>query len=602
MPHPLRTDVRGGKRNFNGLRSIRTITAAVLAALATSVSPGLLTDSASAAAAPSGFIGISDWAWPTTSESQALSADGVRTVRAGLAWDWVEHVQGKRNWGGVDKLMTDASAGGYDLLLAINGCTAWACGATRTAPQTDQARAQFQNFVGEAVRRYGANGSFWASKPSLKPARISWQVWNEVNVGADWPNPTAAGYQQMLSETSATIKSADSSARVLTSGLAEFPADNTGATLSAFLTDLEKNPAFRSSGDVVAIHGYAADPAGVVRILDTTRRIMQAAGDNRPIWITELGWGSGGPAHPFATSEATQADHFRSAFDTMIACRDRWSLERAIWFGYRDIDPAALGEADYWGMHTGLYRAGSGGGAAKPVLDAFREIASGSELPNGRASSCGLPGGADKTATTDPRNTPVGGGGSGSSVGGGSGTADGIPTVTITRSPTLVGANTSGARVDFVTSMGNSGNAQCSVNGGEWSLCATPYVIPKDREGAFTLRVRAITAGGVVSTTPATASWTVDTTAPSTVFKKTPKKIVRKTVAARFGTRAVRLGAGATETVTYQCKLNKGVWKPCGARYRARATKRGRHTLSVRAVDAAGNVDLRGAVAKFRVV
>jgi hypothetical protein len=563
------------------------IVAAVLAALVASVTPGFVS-SASAAAAPTDFAGVGDWAWPTNDQAKQLGIDGTKTVRAGLAWDWVEHTQGKRAWGGVDTLVQNASANSYELVLAINGCTTWACGALRTAPTTDTARAEFQSFVGDAVRRYGAGGSYWTSHPSAKPAKIDWQIWNEVNVGADWPNPTTAGYQQMLSETNATIKGIDPSARVISAGLAELPATASGATLTSFLTGLEKAPAFRTSADVVAIHGYAEDPAGVVRILDTTRRIMQAAGDTRPIWMTELGWGSAGPAHPFAVDPDTQAAYLRKSFDTMVACRDRWGLSRAIWFSLQDIDAARIGEPDYWGMHTGLYGTD---GSAKASLAAFREFEGGREIPDNRASSCTLPGGADPNATSnpatssDPGAAPVGP----------------APTITIVRAPTLVGQTTTASQVDFVTSMGNSGHAECSLNGAAWSVCSTPYPIAKTAEGKFTLQVRAVNAQGTASATPATASWTVDLTAPKTVFKKTPKRIVRATVAARFGTRATRLDASGSEVVTFQCSLNNAAWKACGAKYRAKAKKLGKQTLRVRAVDAAGNIDAKGATAKFTV-
>ncbi len=602
MPQPLRTDVRGGNGHAFGRRLVRTTVVWVLAALITLLLPTAFTSPASAASAPSRFVGISDWGWPTSAEAKQYGADQLGTVRAGLAWDWVEHTQGKRQWGGVDGLMADAAANGYELVLVLNGCTVWSCGATRVAPQTDLQKAQFADYVADAVRRYGTNGSFWASRPDLTPARVNWQIWNEVNVGADWPRPTAAGYTDMLKYVSSTIKGIDPSARIVASGLAELPAVADGASLANFLTALEQDPAFRSSADVVAVHGYANDPAGTARILDTARRIMLAAGDERPLWMTEFGWGTGSTPHPFNVSPEDQAAKLRATYDQFIGCAARWNLERGIWFGKKDIRPEALGEADYWGMHTGLSTAD---GVPKPALEAFREYLGGRDIGS-RATTCNLPGGTDPRATIS---------------------SAGNPKVSIVQAPTVVGAEKE-AQVDFVTDMGHSGRAECSLNGGTWIRCATPYQVPKNLgQGAYTLRVRAINDGGGVSTEPASASWTLDLTPPRTVFtKKPPKRSKKKAVAVQLGVQALgpdgqpvavksaaKTSKGkkrkkskaklaiSNERVSFQCKLNKGPWKSCSSKHRATVKKPGRYTLRVRAIDAAGNVDLRGAVAKFTV-
>ncbi|MBO9532875.1 MAG: hypothetical protein J7513_07880 [Solirubrobacteraceae bacterium] len=578
MPTLTRMEARGGSATATVARQIRMIAVSVVTALAVLCSTAA--GAAHAASAPSDFAGLGDWNWPTAGESQQLGADGVKAFRANLAWDWVEHTRGVRRWGGVDGLMRDASSGGYDLLLVLNGCVAWSCGTTRVAPQAPEQRAQYQSFVADAAGRYGQGGSYWAAHPELKPIRISWQIWNEVNVGADWPNPTAAGYADLLAETSGTIKRVDPSARVVSAGLAEMPAVSTGQTLTQFLTGLEQQASFRGSADVVAVHGYAENPAGTARILDAARRIMRAAGDTRPIWVTELGWASGGPAHAFVRDAAGQAAELRSAYDLLLGCRTRWGLERAYWFALSDATPAGLGEPDYWGMHTGLM---DSAGAPKPALDAFREYLAGRDLPGGRGTGCALPGGDDPAATviTDPAAGPA-------------------PAVRIVKSPQYVGA-TGRAVVDFVTSMGNAGNAECSLNGGEWQLCATPYTLPRNLgEGTYNVQVRGVDANGRRGA-PATATWTVDLTAPKTIFtKRPPRRVTSKAVTVRLGTTTSRRAAVA-EQLTFQCKLNAGKWKRCQSRSRIAALKVGKQRLRVRAVDAAGNVDPRGALATFTV-
>ncbi|MDQ8045616.1 MAG: hypothetical protein AAGC46_21205 [Solirubrobacteraceae bacterium] len=590
MPTSLRTDVRGGEGSVFGRRPVRTTVVTLLAALVALFSPALV-GAARAASAPTDFAGISDWGWPTATQATQLGSEGVHTVRAGLPWDWVEHTQGIRQWGGVDDLMTKAATNHYELLMVLNGCTAWACGQARTEPTTPAASAAYQDFVRDAVSRYGAGGTFWASHPKLTPTPVSWQVWNEVNVGADWPNPTAAAYASFLVQTSATIKGVDPAARVVASGLAELPADSTGATMVDFLTALEAQPGFRTAADVVALHGYAANPAGTARILDNAKRIMLAAGDSRPIWMTELGWGDGGPVHPFHVDTATMASYLSQAFTTMATCQARWGLQRAMWFSLQDIAPYGT-ERDYWGMHTGLY---DQAGNAKPALASFLQFVNGAQMPGD--GTCTLPGGANPAATgSTPLISGGGSNGSGSSVG----ATSVAPRISITQAPKFIGASTNAPRVDFVTDMGNAGNAQCSLDGGPWTLCATPFMIPKEGEGTYTLSVRPVNAAGVIGAA-VSATWSVDLTPPSTVFTKTPKKLIRGIVAARFGVKGQRLAVGQAAVAKYQCSLNGAGWKTCSARYRVKAKKAGRGSLRVRAVDQAGNVDPKGATARFVV-
>ncbi|MEH3054994.1 MAG: hypothetical protein PGN13_13500, partial [Patulibacter minatonensis] len=325
---------------------------------------------------------------------------------------------------------------------------------------------------------------------------------------------------------------------------------------------------------------------------DSARAIMRASGDNRPIWITELGWASAGPAHPFVSDPSTQAAYIRSAYDTMVACKDRWGLQRAMWFGLKDVTPASIGATDdSWNMHLGLYNQD---GSAKPALDAFREYLGGRELPAGRASSCTLPGGNDPSAPgTVELPRPSTGTGSGPT-----------PIVTITRAPTMVGSASKAPRVDFITDMGNAGNVECSLDGAAWTLCQTPFMITKDREGQHTLQVRAISPSKVTGPV-ATTSWVVDVTAPTTVIKKAPKKVKKTAKAAMtFGVAEARLASAARLSdsgIRFQCQLNKGGWKTCPANYKVRVAKLGKQVMKVRAVDAAGNVDQRGATARFTV-
>jgi hypothetical protein len=74
-----------------------------------------------------------------------------------------------------------------------------------------------------------------------------------------------------------------------------------------------------------------------VRLL---RRVMNKHGDrHKPLWITEIGWGSL-PRHatPYHLTKGKkgQARILKSSFHALKQRRHRWNLGRVLWFNFRD--------------------------------------------------------------------------------------------------------------------------------------------------------------------------------------------------------------------------------------------------------------------------
>ena len=85
----------------------------------------------------------------------------------------------------------------------------------------------------------------------------------------------------------------------------------------------------------------------------------------------------------------------------------------------------------------------------------------------------------------------------------------------------------------------------------------------------------------------------MDTTAPDTTITRRPN--YRHPRHSRF--KVVSSEAGAT----FRCRLDSGPAKPCGPKIDYVGLKKGKHTLLVFAVDAAGNADATPASARWRV-
>lgn len=355
----------------------------------------LTTAPASAARPTSDLFGAGDWAWPSDQDLEALSSEGVQSWRTSLDWGAVEAAPGRYDFSGYDELLRKASERRIRVLLTITGCPPWAC-AQRGPPRDAAATAAFLRFVSAAVSRYGHLSG------SALPI-THWQVLNEVNGEDQWPSPDPAAYAALLKATNAAIKTGDPQAKTVLSGLPE----KMTIYLKDYLPALYAQPGFAADFDVMAVHGYSVSARGPADILELTRRTMDAAGDPKPIWMTELGWATGGPPFPLTVGEAAQETLLRESFTRLAACSERWNLQRVFWFSYRDRD--LRGEPDYWGFHNGLRRLD---GSPKPAHDTFLRFVRRQQAVPRR---CPLPGpvaiaSARKRPTVRKRARPSGAG------------------------------------------------------------------------------------------------------------------------------------------------------------------------------------------------
>jgi hypothetical protein len=142
----------------------------------------------------------------------------------------------------------------------------------------------------------------------------------------------------------------------------------------------------------------------------------------------------------------------------------------------------------------------------------------------------------------------------------------------------------------------------CKVDGANWTGCASPKSYSGLDTGAHTFSVRATDAAGNVDPTPATQTWTVeaiappppDTTAPDTAIASGPSGSTTSTEAA-FGFTSSEPGS------SFACKLDGGSWASCASPKSFTGLTVGSHAFSVRATDAAGNVDATPATQSWTV-
>ncbi|WP_284668648.1 Ig-like domain-containing protein [Myxococcus sp. SDU36] len=156
------------------------------------------------------------------------------------------------------------------------------------------------------------------------------------------------------------------------------------------------------------------------------------------------------------------------------------------------------------------------------------------------------------------------------------------PETTFTSTPPTL-TNSDSATFDF-DSDESPVTYECSLDGAPFTACTDPVDFTGLDDGEHTLEVRAVDGDGNVDPTPATYTWTVDTTAPDTLIVTGPPLTDAPSTAT--------FDFDSDESpVTYECSLDGAAHVPCTDPVTFTGLAEGSHTLSVRAVDAAGNVD-----------
>jgi hypothetical protein len=231
----------------------------------------------------------------------------------------------------------------------------------------------YARFAAAAVARYGPSGSFFRDNPDVPKVPIrSWQIWNEPNLRVYWlPRPNPREYVQMLRATYQAIKAVDGRAEVVTAGIP--------ATLLSGAIRFERfvGAMYKAKGaryfDTLAPNAYGRTAQDVIASIGSLRKLMNRRGDRRgKIWVTEVGWGTGGPRSRFNIGERRQAVEIPKLLRGLYRARGRLRLRGVVYFGWQDLRPYAPKFKDMWGLHTGLFKLN---GRPKPAYRTFKRVA-----------------------------------------------------------------------------------------------------------------------------------------------------------------------------------------------------------------------------------
>jgi hypothetical protein len=239
------------------------------------------------------------------------------------------------------------------------GCNAG--GSANACHPAAHAMPEWRAFVTRAVQRYGPNGIFWnhLRAPAAMDMQV-WEVWNEPNLHMFWDgtradpvSEDAQQYAQLVNVTAAAVdlgaRSRGRTAQVAGPSVSAFKPGAPGEWLNTFATTKAQ-----SRLDLVSGHLYGRTADKVIAQVDRYRELLP----NRPMWITENGFGSeSGCQHCVGSARAQRAEFGR----LMDRLGDREYVDSFTWFmGAR--------HPSFRGSH-GLYR---DNGSAKPIVKTFQ--------------------------------------------------------------------------------------------------------------------------------------------------------------------------------------------------------------------------------------
>ena len=156
------------------------------------------------------------------------------------------------------------------------------------------------------------------------------------------------------------------------------------------------------------------------------------------------------------------------------------------------------------------------------------------------------------------------------------------PQTSVTGSPAAL-ANSPQATFSFAADE-QGASFECKLDSAAWQSCASPKTYDSLADGPHGFEVRAIDGAGNVDPSPTEKSWSVDTTPPQTDVSGAPS--------GQIPTGPVTVGsASGGPGATFLCSLDGGAPSPCSFPLHLPDPGPGPHVLTVKAVDAAGNVD-----------
>lgn len=243
-------------------------------------------------------------------------------VRLWFWWNWLEGDQGQINWPVMDAQIAWAKKKGFKVMVTLLGqpswfnntpknCNFWVDFTCSRAPSNSAAWGQF---VGAVAKRYRQDVAAWA-------------IWNEPNNKQFWSGTLEQYLTLILEPASLAIRANAPESIIAGPELAHF-SDSDNNWINWLKESLK-----RKNGklfDVVSHHRYPKDLKALKNLLADMAAVINQAGFQKKIWITELGYSSCG------LGNQGQADKYKEVINYAKSSEVAPNLEKIFAFDIAD--------------------------------------------------------------------------------------------------------------------------------------------------------------------------------------------------------------------------------------------------------------------------
>ncbi len=207
---------------------------------------------------------------------------GVTWNRHDFTWSGIEREKGVFDFGEYPARVDKSNTLGVKLLPILDYNPAWD---PDVSPADDETLDYWVRYVQRTVAEF-------------KGRLTHYQVWNEPNYGFWKPDKNPRDYAELLRRSYLAAKAVDPTAQII------------GVNCSGIDLDFTEK-VFRYGGlqycDILAYQPYRIAPeVGQFEEMAALRKLVSRYGEQKPIWFTEMGWGS--HHFPFKDSEDFHAE------------------------------------------------------------------------------------------------------------------------------------------------------------------------------------------------------------------------------------------------------------------------------------------------------
>lgn len=247
-------------------------------------------------AGPGEWLSMTEVQWQRVVDEAVVM--GMKWIRVTANWKFIETDRGVRDWSALDSYISACTNAGLLPLVLILGQPAWAKGIHTTQVS---AMSGWSDFCAALADRYRGQVT-------------AYEVWNEPNLDRFWDGANVESYVELLKVASTAIRGADSSALIVSGGLAP-AATVEGEEVDPLVFLQSVLDGASSYLDHVGWHPYcwpdrplSGAPWSTWTKMHAARQKMVSAGVTGQLWLTEFGMPTDGGKR--AVTEQQQADQF----------------------------------------------------------------------------------------------------------------------------------------------------------------------------------------------------------------------------------------------------------------------------------------------------